>query len=596
MLAHPASLAGPLLDPARLAAVSATKLLDTAPEPAFDRMTTLARKLLDVPFAFVTVVDGHRSFWKSCIGVDATDLASRQNPVEESFCQYVIQLNEPLIVSDARVNDITHLNPSIARMGVVAWAGFPLRTLDGLVLGTFCAVDTKVHEWTPDEIEVLATLASAVEGEIRLRSQLDQAAAAAELAQRDSSVREHVANLAEAMVAADTTDAVAVGIIGAAPDILGAVAASLGLVDTTGRALVMTGAVANHEDLRARYESIALTDTTPIVDAATNGRPVFVRTPDEMAERYPDAVHAATTLGLAATASIPLHHSNGSLVGAITFGWSSPQRFDGNDRALLRTVGLMCAQSIERAQLGDVRRALINSLQNELLGHLPRVPGLATAVRHAAAHAGAGIGGDWYDIIDLDDGRAVVVIGDIAGHGFEAAARMTQLRGAINALARLYADDVANVIVEAERMLRHLKQGYIATVLVLVVDRSASTITYVSAGHAPAAVILPDGTATVLRAGLRPVLGNFGVRAEPAVVPFPVGAVLAAFTDGLVERRDQSIDAGTERLVSIIQAALGCDGDMSPEFIADCVITELIGAREISDDVALVVVRHEPAM
>ena len=113
----------------------------------------------------MTIVDQDRSFWKSCVGVDATDLADRQNTVEESFCQYVIRLDQPLIVADARLDEVTRRNPSIEKMGVIAWAGSPFRSLAGHVLGTFCAVDTKVHHWTTDEIEILGTLTAAVEGE-----------------------------------------------------------------------------------------------------------------------------------------------------------------------------------------------------------------------------------------------------------------------------------------------------------------------------------------------------------------------------------------------------------------------------------------------
>jgi phosphoserine phosphatase RsbU/P len=164
-----------VFDPARLVAVRRTRLLDTGPEQAFDRLTRLAATLLGTPYAFVTVVDGTRSFWKSCVGVDSTDLANRQNLVEESFCQYVIGADAELIVQDARADPRTADNPSIVLMGVAAWAGFPVRSPDGLVLGTFCAVDTSVRQWTPHDIEVLATLAQAAAGEIALREAVDEA-------------------------------------------------------------------------------------------------------------------------------------------------------------------------------------------------------------------------------------------------------------------------------------------------------------------------------------------------------------------------------------------------------------------------------------
>lgn len=167
-----------VFDPARLAAVRRTGLLDTGPEEPFDRLTRLAASLLGAPHAFVTIVDDTRSFWKSCVGVDSTDPAHRQNRVEESFCQYVVGADAALIVTDARRDPRTWANPSIESMGVIAWAGFPIRSLDGVVLGTFCAVDTVARDWTPHDVEVLETLAHAASGEIALRGAVDDARAA----------------------------------------------------------------------------------------------------------------------------------------------------------------------------------------------------------------------------------------------------------------------------------------------------------------------------------------------------------------------------------------------------------------------------------
>ena len=93
-----AGLPGQIFDPDRLAAVRRTGLLDTAPEEAFDRLTRLAATPLGTPFAFVTVVDDQRSFWKSRAGVTGPD---RQNTVQQSFCRYVVASGAELIVPDA---------------------------------------------------------------------------------------------------------------------------------------------------------------------------------------------------------------------------------------------------------------------------------------------------------------------------------------------------------------------------------------------------------------------------------------------------------------------------------------------------------------
>jgi sigma-B regulation protein RsbU (phosphoserine phosphatase) len=166
--------------PRRLAAVRSTGLLDTPAEPAFDRLADLAATFLDAPLAFVTLVDDTRSFWKACVGtgIDPADATSRQNAVEESFCQYVVGSREPLIIGDTRDNPVTRDNPAIEAMGVLAWAGFPVFSPDGHVLGSFCVVDTVTRRWTARDVHVLETLAQAAAGEFGARIALEQASAA----------------------------------------------------------------------------------------------------------------------------------------------------------------------------------------------------------------------------------------------------------------------------------------------------------------------------------------------------------------------------------------------------------------------------------
>jgi phosphoserine phosphatase RsbU/P len=178
--------AAAVLQPARLAEVRRTRLLDTGPEEPFDRLTRLACEVLGAPFGFVTVVDDRRSFWKSCIGVTSTDVADRQKPVEESFCQYVIATDEAVIVDDARLDPMTADNPSIESMGVIAFAGYPVRSPSGHVLGTFCVVDTVPRHWTAQDRHMLEVLAHAAEGEVALRVAADEAAEAAAVARADA--------------------------------------------------------------------------------------------------------------------------------------------------------------------------------------------------------------------------------------------------------------------------------------------------------------------------------------------------------------------------------------------------------------------------
>ena len=578
-----------VLHPSRLAAVRATELLDTPAEDAFDRLSGLARTLLNAPFAFVTIVDETRSFWKSCLGVDAVDLVDRQNPVEESFCQYVINTDRPLIVNDARLNPMTSSNPSIEKMGVLAWAGFPVRSIAGDVLGTFCVVDTVTREWTDDEVTTLEALAGAVEGEIRLRTLLERRSAEIDATQREMLFRERLVSLAEGLAGADTTTAVAAVIAELGVQVFGATVATIGIADHARRNIHVRGTDVTHAVVGDRYETVPLNANLPITNAVVNGELSFLASRDEVLAKYPHIVADADLMGLEALASIPLYHSNGTTLGALTVGWMTPMMLDSNVHTILRTVAVMSAQAIERAQLGDTRRELVATLQRELLPAVPTITGLEIAVRYVPATSGLGFGGDWYDFIELDDGRVIVVVGDIAGHGIQAAARMAQVRGAINALARLNPDDPATMLSECERMLRHLDEAYIATLVIFTVDPLVGVVTYMSAGHPSAVLVHADGAAERLEGGRRSLLGSGTTTAPPrAMVAMPEGSTLIAFTDGLVERRDQSADAGTDLIIASAVKHPGFD----PETLASRIVEDLIGENSVTDDVALVVIRR----
>ena len=153
-------------DPERLAAVRRSGLVDTDRENLFDELTRIAAQVLRAPFAFLTAVDEHRSFWKSTYGIDDD---TRSNAVGESFCQYVIERGDDLIVGDTTRDPATSDNPSNVSMGVRAWAGSPV-WLDGQVLGTFCVVDQTARTWTDEDRDLLRSLAEVASREIALRT------------------------------------------------------------------------------------------------------------------------------------------------------------------------------------------------------------------------------------------------------------------------------------------------------------------------------------------------------------------------------------------------------------------------------------------
>jgi formate hydrogenlyase transcriptional activator len=163
-----------VFDAGRLAALRRTGLLDSPPDEAFDRLTRLAASILHVPVAIVSLVEGERQFFKSCVGLPEPLATLRQTPLDHSFCKHAVASGQPLVISDARQDSRFAGKPSIYQRTAVAYAGIPLQTIEGHTLGTFCVVDDKPRDWTEEEICVLRGLAASAMTEIGSRRQADE--------------------------------------------------------------------------------------------------------------------------------------------------------------------------------------------------------------------------------------------------------------------------------------------------------------------------------------------------------------------------------------------------------------------------------------
>jgi len=166
----PRSLDSAIRRPERLAALRDSALLDTPTEEAFDRLTRLAARILHAPAALVSLVDEDRQFFKSRMGLPEPWASLGETPLSHSFCQHTVASGQPLIIQDAREHPLVFDNLAVAELQVVAYAGIPLITSDGQVLGSFCVLDDHPRSWSEDEIAILTDLAAAVMSEIELRA------------------------------------------------------------------------------------------------------------------------------------------------------------------------------------------------------------------------------------------------------------------------------------------------------------------------------------------------------------------------------------------------------------------------------------------
>ena len=155
--------------PARLRALERANLLDSPPEEPFDRLARLTAQLLDVPVVLMSIVDRQRQFFKAQVGLSEPLNRTRQTPIAHSFCQWVVTSDEELVVEDARRDLLLSTNPATVEMGIVAYAGVPLRAERHETIGSFCAVDLKPHRWDSRELRALHDAANVAQGLTVLR-------------------------------------------------------------------------------------------------------------------------------------------------------------------------------------------------------------------------------------------------------------------------------------------------------------------------------------------------------------------------------------------------------------------------------------------
>lgn len=398
------------------------------------------------------------------------------------------------------------------------------------------------------------------------------------------------AELARALAHAGSVDEVSQSVTDHLGRALGAAFANLALVEPAGDAVRILNPVGLDPAVAARYRTLPLEASSPLTDAVRTGETVVVESPAANRDRYPHLSEEAAALGLEALAAVPIH-ADGAVFGALGVGWTRPFTDFRPRTSRLTAIGALVSGAIERARTADTHAALVTALQAIVLPELPERPGLEIAARYQPAGRGLGFGGDWYDVVALDDHRTAVIVGDVVGHGIEAAARMVQVRSALHAVVRLGVP-LTEVFSRAAPVIGadgHL----IGSAVVAVVDRGAGTVEYARAGHPPLVVVGPDGRARLLDDASSVVLGLTMVEGPAGVAPFPPGSVLLAYTDGLVELRAAGIEAGIDRMVADLEAACSSGGPSgSVGAVATRVLAGAGDPADLEDDVALVVVRH----
>ena len=280
----------------------------------------------------------------------------------------------------------------------------------------------------------------------------------------------------------------------------------------------------------------------------------------------------------------------GGVPGGVWLELDRPRPLAAIDQPLLRQLCTALAQALVRARAYETQRTVALAMQRAMLGPTSLPTGFA--VRYEPAVRPLEVGGDWYDVVPLPGDLVGVVVGDCVGRGLPAATVMGQLRSACRALL-LQAKSPAEVLSALDDFARLIPGGACTTVFCAIIDRSLGVLRYSSAGHPPGILVHPDGSCDLLdHAGSVP-LASVAVPGRPeAGAQLAPGSTLLLYTDGLVERRRELIDAGISRAVTALT-----EGRELPEGeLADRMVRDLLpGPR--NDDVAVLVYRHrEPAV
>ncbi|TDD88587.1 GAF domain-containing protein [Saccharopolyspora karakumensis] len=362
-------------------------------------------------------------------------------------------------------------------------------------------------------------------------------------------------------------------------DVLGVDMATVLLLDPGGEELIATASVGVEDEVR---QGVRIPVGNDFAAAVLDSERAVVF------DRVDDDVLISTPLqqkGIRSIVGAPMV-AGGDTLGVLCVGAFGEHRFTEEDAGLVRIAADRLA-SVSKVGSSRAERIAATVLQHSLLpGRLPSVPGASMDGRYIAG-ADHGIGGDWYDVFELPSGRIGIVIGDVVGHGLLAAVVMGRLRSALRAYA-LDDEEPARVLHKLDRKVTYFEPDAMATVSYAIYDPVTARLEISLAGHLPPVLALPGDCGDLVKVPVDPPVGVEVSRRErrSTAVDLPEPSVLCFYTDGLIERRQQSIDVGLNSLCEAIECA------PAPE-VCSTVTNRLVTAASAGDDVTLLVLsRH----
>lgn len=373
-------------------------------------------------------------------------------------------------------------------------------------------------------------------------------------------------------------------------------------VDTAGNAgdVLRRSAMAHRSDAPAPAvpytepgQLVPYSNDNPAIRSLRSGRPVLVEhvDVDDLVAGAANAEVAKSLagVGIRSQVAVPLWARDG-VIGVLLLKQSTSGRdFTDDDVAVAAELAARAGAAIDNARRYSREHTIALTLQRSLLGErLTTTPELEATARYVPAEGGVAVSGDWYDLIPLGGGRVGLVIGDVMGRGLPAASIMGQVRAAARTLA--------HVDLPPRRLLAHLDgivnelDEQLVTCSYAVYDPFVSSLCTGSAGHLPPLVKAPGDEAHELAVWQAVPLGVGGVPFGQSMASLPPGAVVALYSDGLVESPERDLERGIKQLRRALTTALDASDDL--DAVADAVLdTMLPESQQYKDDVTLLLVR-----
>ncbi|HYW29094.1 MAG TPA: SpoIIE family protein phosphatase, partial [Gaiellales bacterium] len=454
-------------------------------------------------------------------------------------------------------------DPSLADLPVVllsARAG-PESAVEGLELG---ADDYLVKPFTAEDM--LGRVAARLAGGAERRQ------------------RQAIAHLGRRLGQAAGVDELVRAVHQCAEEAFGASNAAVGLVEDGGDMLRFWYAVPPAGGVAARYHRIPVDAPTPSATAAREGAVIVLENRGDAAA-YGRVADDWQLADVQAQVAVPLVRATGDMAGVLALTWRGPREVPPQEVEQLEEIASMALEALERLRAARLEHRILERLQEGLLEVDMRAPAATVAVRYQPADSALLLGGDWYDVISLPDGRLGISVGDIVGHGLPAATVMGQLRSALG-VAATTTTEPSEAVDLVDAYAGRLPAATGATLIYLVLDPGGALM-WCSAGHVPPFV--HDGSAPRFLTGPQrpPLTAAWAGSPGTERTALPPASLVLVYTDGLVERRGEPLDAGLERLERLACA----NAHLPVGQLCDAVIDGMRPDDGFDDDIALVALR-----